>query len=97
LKSPVPIAQEHTHAAAALIGDGKIGAAIAIEISDGDRKGSAAHGDSPNGLERPVPIAQQHIHAAASRVFHRQVLPAIAIEISNGSEEWAGADTGGPG
>ena len=71
------------------VGDGEVGAAVAVEVPRHDGVWRGPHGVGHLGLEGAVAVAQQHRHVVVERVGDGQVGAAVAGEVPRHDGIWA--------
>ena len=77
----VAVAEEHAHGVAAVVGDGEVGLAVAVQVRHRDRAGPQPGGVVDRGGEGAVAVAEQHAHGVAAVVGDGEVGLAVAVEV----------------
>ena len=90
LEGAVAVAQQHRHGVVALVCDGQVGAAVAVEVPRHKGDWVGPHGVGDLGLEGAVAVAQQHRHGVVARVGDGQVGAAVAGEVPRHDGIWLG-------
>ena len=82
-KLPPRGAQQHRDVVRALVGDGEVGIAIAVEVTDCDRARVAADRVGRGGAEAAASGAQRHRDGVRALVGEGEVGKAIGVEIAD--------------
>ena len=81
LEGAVAVAQQHRHVVGAVVGDGQVGAAVAVEVPRHEGDWARSPPRTHLVLEGAVAVAQQHRHVVGAVVGDGQVGAAVAVEV----------------
>ena len=89
-KVPSPLPSRTDTSFAVVVGDGEVGAAVAVEVARHDRDGIGPHRVGDLGLEGAVAVAQQHRHVVRAVVGDGEVGAAVAGEVARHDRDGTG-------
>src|SRR5206468_12024370 len=90
LEGPVTVAQQNRKTRAGVRGR-QIKLAVAVEIADGDRFGTAARAVSDGRQKGTVTVADENGDVVRATVRHREIGLSVAIEVATDYEMWMAA------
>ena len=88
LEGAVAVAQQHRHVVGAVVGDGQVGAAVAVEVPRHEGDWPVPRRVPHLVLEGAVAVAQQHRHVVGAVVGDGQVGAAVAVEVPRHDRRW---------
>ena len=88
LEGAVAVAQQHRHVVGAVVGDGQVGAAVAVEVPRHEGAWRGPRRVPHLVLEGAVAVAQQHRHVVGAVVGDGQVGAAVAVEVPRHEGVW---------
>ena len=80
-KVPLPVAQQHAHVVAAVVGGDEVGLAVAVEVPDRHGVRTRADGEVCGGAEGAGARPQQHAHDVVVEVGGDEVGLAVAVDV----------------